>query len=282
MKKTKWYSRCLTHLMLLITSALLIIPFIFMFSISLAGDSSVVLAKYTLIPTEFHFENYINIFTSTKTGLWLKNSAILTIVNTLLTLASCSLVAYAFARLRARFKNVLFVILLSTMMIPAQVKIIPQFVLFKELGWLNSWNSLIIPNIFGSAYYIFLLRQFISRLPRDLDEAAKLDGLGYFGIYSRITLPLIKPALAAVAVFAIIGNWNWFFEPLIYINNEDLFPLALGIKVLTATSSSGAPPMWNRVFTCAMILIIPMIVVYFLGQKYMYELSISAGSAGVK
>ena len=192
------------------------------------------------------------------------------------------MVAYAFARLRAKLKNMWFIILLSTMMIPAQVKIIPQFVIFKQLGWLNTWAPLIVPNLFGSAYYIFLLRQFIARLPRDLDEAAKIDGLGTWGIYTRICIPLIKPALAAVAVFAVMGNWNWFFEPLIYLNNENLFPLALGIKILTATTSSGAPPMWNRVFTCSMILIVPMIAVYFVGQKYMYELNISAGSAGVK
>ena len=215
-------------------------------------------------------------------GLWLYNSVVITVLATAATLASCALCAYAFARLRARGRNFWFVVCLSTMMIPSQVKIIPTFVIFKELGWLDTWLPLIVPNMFGSAYYIFMLRQFIARLPRDLDEAAKLDGLGYFGIFARIVLPLIKPALAAVAVFAIMGNWNWFFEPLIYLNTEDLFPLALGVKILTATTSSGAPPMWNRVFTCSMILIIPMVAVYFVGQKYMYEINLSAGSAGVK
>jgi len=281
-RKSRWYSTLLTHTVLLITSAIFIIPFIFMISISLTSDSSVVLAQYTLFPREFHFENYVNIFTGTKTGLWFINSVIITVANTVFTLASCSLVAYAFARLHAKFRNVLFIILLSTMMIPSQVKIIPQFIMFRQLSWLNTWYPLIIPNLFGSAYYIFLLRQFISRLPRDTDEAAKLDGLGYFGIYSRICLPLIKPAMAAVAVFAVIANWNWFFEPLIYLSSEDLYPLALGVKILTATSSSGAPPMWNRVFTCSMILILPMILVYFMGQKYMYELNISGGSVGLK
>lgn len=282
MRKMSAWSQVLTHALLILTSVIFVIPFIFMISISLASDSSVVLARYTLFPTEFHFENYINIFTGTKVGTWLFNSVVITVLATAATLASCSVVAYAFARLRARGKNFWFVVCLSTMMIPSQVKIIPTFVIFKELGWLDTWLPLIVPNLFGSAYYIFMLRQFIARLPRDLDEAAKLDGLGFFGIFARIVLPLIKPALAAVAVFAIIGNWNWFFEPLIYLNTEDLFPLALGVKILTATTSSGAPPMWNRVFTCSMILIIPMVAVYFVGQKYMYEINLSAGSAGVK
>lgn len=282
MKKLSLWNRLLTHAFLILISLILIVPFVFMISISLASDSSVVLANYTLIPREFHFENYISIFSGTKVGLWLRNSVIITVLSTLATLASCSLAAYAFARLRARGKNFWFIVCLSTMMIPSQVKIIPTFIIFRNLNWLDTWYPLIVPNLFGSAYYIFMLRQFIARLPRDLDEAAKLDGLGYFGIYARICLPLIKPALAAVAVFAIIGNWNWFFEPLIYLNSEDLFPLALGVKILTATTSSGAPPMWNRVFTCSMILILPMILVYFVGQKYMYELDLSAGSAGVK
>lgn len=282
MRKSRLKGKIVSHVVLLLASLLFMIPFVYMISISLASDSSVVLANYTLIPREFHFENYVNIFKDTKVDVWLWNSVVITVANTLLTLISCSMVAYAFARLRAKLKNMWFIILLSTMMIPAQVKIIPQFVIFKQLGWLDTWAPLIVPNLFGSAYYIFLLRQFIARLPRDLDEAAKIDGLGTWGIYTRICIPLIKPALAAVAVFAIMGNWNWFFEPLIYLNNENLFPLALGIKILTATTSSGAPPMWNRVFTCSMILIVPMIVVYFVGQKYMYELNISAGSAGVK
>lgn len=282
MRKSRLKGKIVSHVILLLASLLFMIPFVYMISISLASDSSVVLAQYTLIPREFHFENYINIFKDTKVDVWLWNSVVITVANTLLTLISCSMVAYAFARLRAKLKNMWFIILLSTMMIPAQVKIIPQFVIFKQLGWLDTWAPLIVPNLFGSAYYIFLLRQFIARLPRDLDEAAKIDGLGTWGIYTRICIPLIKPALAAVAVFAVMGNWNWFFEPLIYLNNENLFPLALGIKILTATTSSGAPPMWNRVFTCSMILIVPMIAVYFVGQKYMYELNISAGSAGVK
>lgn len=282
MRKSRLKGKIVSHVVLLLASLLFMIPFVYMISISLASDSSVVLANYTLIPREFHFENYVNIFKDTKVDVWLWNSVVITVANTLLTLISCSMVAYAFARLRAKLKNMWFIILLSTMMIPAQVKIIPQFVIFKQLGWLDTWAPLIVPNLFGSAYYIFLLRQFIARLPRDLDEAAKIDGLGTWGIYTRICIPLIKPALAAVAVFAVMGNWNWFFEPLIYLNNENLFPLALGIKILTATTSSGAPPMWNRVFTCSMILIVPMIAVYFVGQKYMYELNISAGSAGVK
>lgn len=215
MRKSRLKGKIVSHVILLLASLLFMIPFVYMISISLASDSSVILAQYTLIPREFHFENYINIFKDTKVDVWLWNSVVITVANTLLTLISCSMVAYAFARLRAKLKNMWFIILLSTMMIPAQVKIIPQFVIFKQLGWLNTWAPLIVPNLFGSAYYIFLLRQFIARLPRDLDEAAKIDGLGTWGIYTRICIPLIKPALAAVAVFAVMGNWNWFFEPLI-------------------------------------------------------------------
>ena len=120
-------------------------------------------------------------------------------------------------------------ILLSTMMIPTQVTLIPQFMIFRRFGWINTMLPLIIPNLFGSPFYIFMLRQFIMRLPISLDEAAKIDGMSYWGIYYRIVLPLIKPALAAVAIFAIMGNWNWFFEPMIYLNQTEKYPLAIGV-----------------------------------------------------
>lgn len=270
------------YVVLVTLSIIFIIPFIYMISISLASPRTNYMAAFTIIPREFHIQNFIDMFQNSSLIYWAKNSIILTIVNLVFTLASCSLVAYAFARLRARGKNVIFLILLSTMMIPTQVTLIPQFVIFRKLGWINTMLPLMIPNLFGSPFYIFLLRQFIMRLPNSLDEAAKIDGLGYFGIYSKIIMPLIKPGLASVAVLTVIANWGWFFEPKIYLNQTEKYPLAVGVQILSTTGNVGEAQMWNIAFAAAMLLVIPMIILYFAGQKYMFDISINAGSDSIK
>lgn len=263
-------------------SILFVIPFIYMISISLASPKTNYMAAFTIIPREFHVQNFVKMFQHPDLIYWIGNSVLLTTVNLIFTLASCSLVAYAFARLRARGKNVIFMILLSTMMIPTQVTLIPQFVIFRKLGWINTMLPLMIPNLCGSPFYIFLLRQFIMRLPNTLDDAAKIDGLGYFGIYRRIILPLIRPGLASVAVLTIIANWGWFFEPKIYLSKSEKYPLAVGVQILSTTGNVGEAQMWNIAFAAAMLLVVPMILLYFAGQKYMFDISINAGSDSIK
>jgi multiple sugar transport system permease protein len=279
----KIISSVFTYLVLIFLALVFVFPFAYMFSISLASDETVFKAALTLLPSEFAVSNYVKIFQSGNVGRWVYNSLIITVCNTLLQVFCNSLVAYGFARFRARLKPVLFMILLSTMMIPSQVTLIPQFILFRNMGWVNTMLPLIIPSFFGSAFYIFLFRQFIMRLPMSLDEAAKLDGLGYIGIYRKIILPLIWPASAAVAVLAVIGNWNWFFEPMIYLNDGAKYPLAIGVRIMSATQGNvGETPLWNRVFAACMILVIPMILIYFVGQKYMFEMNINAGNDTLK
>lgn len=274
--------KVIKYMVLITLGIIFIIPFIYMISISLASPRTNYMAAFTIIPREFHIQNFIDMFRNSSLIYWAGNSIILTIVNLVFTLTSCSLVAYAFARLRAGGKNIIFLVLLSTMMIPTQVTLIPQFVIFRKLGWINTMLPLMIPNLFGSPFYIFLLRQFIMRLPNSLDEAAKIDGLGYFGIYTRIVLPLIKPGLASVAVLTIIANWGWFFEPKIYLSQTEKYPLAVGVQILSTTGNVGEAQMWNIAFAAAMLLVIPMIILYFVGQKYMFDISINAGSDSIK
>ncbi len=274
--------QCIRYAILTGISVIFIIPFVYMISISLASPKTNNMAAFTLIPKEFYVKNYIDMFYNSDLLKWVFNSVFLTFVNVAFTLASCSVIAYAFARLRARGKNVIFLILLSTMMIPTQVTLIPQFVIFQKLKWVNTMLPLIIPNLFGVPFYIFLLRQFIMRLPVSLDEAAKIDGLGYWGIYSRIILPLIKPGMASVAILAIIANWGWFFEPKIYLNKSEKYPLAVGVQILSSTGNVGEAQMWNVAFAAAMLLVVPMILLYFVGQKYMFNMDISLGSDSIK
>lgn len=274
--------KIIIYAILILFSVAFLTPFVYMVSIALASDGTANKAAYTIFPHEFEVQNFIRIFTESNVPVWLANSLILTVTNTILTLVSSSMVAYGFARFRARGKSVIFMILLSTMMIPTQVTLIPQFVIFKNLGWINTMLPLIIPNLFGSPFYIFMLRQFIMRLPISLDEAAKIDGMSYWGIYTKIILPLIKPAMAAVAIFAIMGNWNWFFEPMIYLNQTEKYPLSIGVQILSAVGHAGQLPLWNLMMAASMILVIPMILLFFMGQKQLFELDINVGSESIK
>lgn len=268
---------------LTIVSAVLMAPLVFMISIALASDQTTKQMSFTFFPTEFHVENFVRAFTSgLPIGQFLINSTIIVVFSCIGLTFSSAVVAFGFARLRAPGKSMIFLVLLATMMIPAEVLLIPQFIIFRNLGWIDTLLPIIVPNFFANAYNVFLMRQFISRIPTELDEAAQLDGLGYFGTFRRITLPLMKPVLVAVAIFTFTFNWGYFFGPLIYINSVDKMPLALGIQVLSATSSGAQTPPWNMVMVSAIILILPMVIIYYLGQKHLYESGLVSGSAGLK
>jgi multiple sugar transport system permease protein len=283
MNKMNWTEKIFTYLILTILGLLLAAPFVYVISMALASDATSSKLTFTFIPHEFHFENFTRVFTSNLNfGRFLMNSLTLVSFSMIGQVLVSSLVAYAFARLRAPGKEIVFIVLLSTMMIPTEVTLIPQFVLFTKLSWINSLLPLIVPNFFGGAYNIFLLRQFITRIPVELDEAAQIDGLNYFGIYVYIILPLLRPALVAVAIFTFVWNWGAFFGPLIYINDVSKMPLALGVQILSATNSAGQIPPWNLVMVGALVLTLPMILVYFFGQRFMDQLSLSGGSAGIK
>jgi multiple sugar transport system permease protein len=272
-----------TYATLTVVSAILAAPFVFMVSIALSSDSTSRKRTFTFFPKEFEFGNFIAAFTSgLPMGNFILNSTIIVVFACVGMTMSSAVVAFGFARLRAPGKNITFFVLLATMMIPAEVLVIPQFIIFRNLGWIDTLLPLIVPNFFANAYNVFLMRQFISRIPRDLDEAAMLDGLGYFGIFRRITLPLMKPVLVAVAIFTFTFNWGYFLGPLIYVNTPEKMPLALGIQILSSTSSGAQQPPWNIVMVGAIILTLPMLAVYYFGQKYLYESGLVSGSAGLK
>jgi multiple sugar transport system permease protein len=272
-----------TYAWLLVASAIFFAPLVFVVSIALSSDQTVSSGSFSLIPTEFRWDNFVRIFqTQQPVGNFVMNSVVISECSTVGQVFSSALVGYAFARLRARGKNITFMIVLATMMIPAQITMIPQFILFKELGWINTFLPLIIPNFFGNAYNVFLIRQFVTRLPVEMDEAAMVDGLGYFGIFRRIVLPMMTPVLIAIAIFTLTYTWGDFMGPLIYLNEDTKMPLALGVQLLTSTSQELQTPPWNLVMVGTLFLSLPMIIIYYFGQRYMYEMNISTGSAGVK
>ena len=274
--------RTLTHLILLGVGALLAVPFIYMISISLASDRTTAQFAFSLFPREFVWRNYLTIFGDPRIPRFFLNSVIIAGFSIFGQVFVSSFVAYGFARLRAPGKNLLFIVLLSTLMIPWEITLIPQFFLFTQLGWVNTLLPLIVPNFFGGAFNIFLLRQFITRIPAELDDAAKIDGLGYFGIYRVIILPLIRPALVAIGILTFNFSWGNFLGPLIYINDVEKMPLALGLQVLTAKTAATMLPPWNIVMVASMLLTVPMIIVFFIWQRHVFELNLSAGTGGVR
>lgn len=194
-------------------------------------------------------------------------SIVLVVLNIVLATFSCSLVAYAFARLEWPGRDVLFLVLLGTMMIPSQVTMIPGFVIIKKLGWYNTLTPLWAFAAFGTAFNIFLLRQFMKSIPKDLEDAAYIDGCGFLRVYWHVMLPLVKPTLAAIAIFTFMGSWNDFLGPLIYINDQRLYNLALGLFAFT-TDKAGNQPL---LMAGAALMTIPIVVVFFFAQKYFIQ-----------
>ncbi len=195
------------------------------------------------------------------------NSVFLVFMNIIGQLFGCSFVAYAFARLKWPGRDICFGILLATMMLPAQVTMIPVFLIFKALGWFNTLTPLWAPSFLGSAFFIFLLRQFMKTIPTDLEDAAKIDGCGFFGIYWRIILPLVKPALAAIAIFTFMGSWNDFMGPLIYVNDQRIYPLSLGLFMFQT--------MWGAehgmLMAASTLMTLPVVVMFFFAQRYFIQ-----------
>jgi ABC-type glycerol-3-phosphate transport system permease component len=197
----------------------------------------------------------------------LRNTIILVVMNVLGQIFACSLVAYGFARLKFYGRDVLFGLLLATMMLPAQVTMIPQFVLWKTLGWYNTLQPLWVPAWFGNAFFVFLLRQFFMTIPKELEDAAKIDGCGFFGIYWRIMLPLAGPAIATVAIFSFMGAWNEFVSPLVYLSDERLFPLSLGLNQFRQEQASE----WAMLMAASTLMMLPVIGVFFFCQRYFIQ-----------
>ena len=216
--------------MVLIAGAMLMmIPFIYMLSTSLKTPIEAFQVPSTWIPKEIVWKNYLDIWTTAPLGLVAVNSIKIAVLNTLGQVLSCSLAGFAFARLRFKGRGWLFIVILATMMIPSQVTLIPQFLLFREIGWVNTHAPLIVPAWFGGGFGIFLIRQFFLTVPEELADAARVDGCNPVRIYWQIFMPLAKPVLATLAIFTFLGSWNDLLTPLIYLRDPELmtFPVAL-------------------------------------------------------
>jgi multiple sugar transport system permease protein len=263
MRAQKLIQQTIVYGLLIGLSIVFMLPFMWMLSTSLKESQDVFTYPPSFLPSSFVWQNYPAGWTILPFNTFLVNSLIVTLSNVAGNLISCSLVAFGFARLRGRGRDVLFLLLLATLMIPREVTIVPRFLLFSQLGLVNTLWPLILPAWFGYAFFIFLLRQFFMSIPHELDDAARIDGASTFRIFTDIILPLSGPPLATVAIFAFIGNWSNLLDPLIYLRSQDLYTLALGLNLFRGQNFT----QFNMLMAVSILTLIPVLVMFFLSQK---------------
>jgi multiple sugar transport system permease protein len=268
----------LTYAALAAFAVIFTYPFVWLVSASFKPRSEVF--DNLLIPKTFTIENYLNIWQEAPIGVWLVNSVIVTALAALGVTASSALVAWGFAYFRFRGRGLLFALVIGSMMLPGAVTMIPTFLIWNGLGATGTLTPLWAQNLFGSAFYIFLLRQFFLALPRELFEAAKIDGAGNWRIFSRIALPLCRPALAVTLLFEIQAAWTDLLRPLIYLRDSATFTIPRGLKSLLDQFGFGGEWHWEVIVTASVITTVPMIILFFLGQKQFVDGIATTGSKG--
>jgi multiple sugar transport system permease protein len=257
----------------------MVMPFAWLLSSSLKGPTEIYLYPPTFIPETPKWDNYVEVFRIVPVALYAKNTIIITVTGTLGQVLTAALAGYAFARLRFPGRDLVFGALLATMMLPFSVTMIPTYVLFAKLKWTGTLLPLIVPAWFGGgAFNIFMLRQFFRTIPMELEEAALLDGAGRLRIFSTIILPLAKPALIVVTVFGFLHRWNDFQGPLIYLQSQSKWTLALGIASLR--NFQGAELWTHYLMTLSTIVVVPVIIIYFMAQRFFVEGIVLTGMKG--
>jgi len=257
------------------------LPFLWAIGSSLKPITEIFKFPPTMWPIEPRWANYADVFTIAPFLRFIYNTLYITAFAMLGQILSASAVAYGFSRFRFPGRNMLFFVVLSTMMLPWQVTIVPTFLLFRFLGWINTYFPLILPFFFGGgAFYIFLLRQFFMTIPKDLDEAAKIDGASSVRIFWNILLPLAKPALATVAIFSFIEHWNEFIAPLIFLNSTEKFTVSIGLRHFTASAFESDEPREAILMAASLITALPVLILFFAAQKYFVQGIVTTGLKG--
>lgn len=268
-KKNKLLSRTLTYIVLILAAVICLFPFLWMISTSFKPMSDIYKMPPPLIPEHGTIENFIEGWKGANFQMYFKNTAVITLLATVGTVFSSSIVAYGFARFQSRMSKFLFMVLLGTMMLPTQVTLIPQYLLFYKMGMVDTIWPLVIPSwLGGGAFNIFLFIQFFRTLPKELDEAAKIDGANSLQIFTRILLPAVKPVMLAVLVMALVFNWNDFFNPLIYLNSNEKFTIAIGLQFFKGSQGNVQV---GQMMAMALFSLLPVLIVFGTCQKYFIQ-----------
>ena len=259
--------RALVYLLLVAIAAIKCLPLFWMISTSLKRPGMEFVFPPEWIPNPANWQNYVDVWTVFPIDVYGRNSFFVTTLATLGTVLSASLVAFGFAWMRFKGRDFWFTVLLSTMMLPTIVTLIPNFILYRTLGWIDTLYPLIVPYWFGGAFSVFLIRQFFLTLPYELVEAALVDGAGHIRIYWQIMLPLAGPSLAAVSIFSFVSHWNDFMHPLIYTSSPDLRTLALGLRFFLGEYTT----QWSMLMAASVVMLIPVLIIFFSAQRYFIQ-----------
>ena len=265
--KNKTINTILVLAVLIFGAVIFLYPLLWMLASSFRSLEEIAVKGMNLIPEKMTLKYYQKALTSFSFFTYFKNSLIVSGISIVATVISNSMIGYAFARFKVRGSNFLFMLVLATMLLPGEVMQIPRFIMFKNFGMLDTLYPLFITKFFGSAFYIFLFRQFYSRLPGSLEEAARLDGCSYFGIWTKIFIPLSLPICTSVGIMEFMGSWNSFNDPLIYINSDRWKTLPLGLAGFQGTYSTDT----NLLMAASLIVILPCIILFFCAQKAFVE-----------
>jgi multiple sugar transport system permease protein len=251
-------------------------PFIWMITTSVKPQAQIMVIPPILIPTTLQWDNYIRPFQNLPFPQFFRNTVIVTLTGMTGVLISSSIAAFAFARMRFPFRDTFFVAMLATLMLPYPVTMIPTYVLFARLGLINTFAPLIAPEWLGSPFIIFLMRQYMMTIPLEMDDAARIDGCGWFGIYRRIVLPMATPALGVAAIYSFTFHWNDFVRPVIYLNQMELFTVPLGMALLNSRYTTD----FGGTMAVATLSLIPVLVVFFTAQRHFIQGIVVSGVKG--
>ncbi len=257
-------------------SVIFALPFFWMISTAFKSRWEQLVIPPVWIPAKINWNNFVEPLTKQPVPLWFRTTIIIVVFSVIGATLSSSLVAYGFARLRFHGRNLLFIILLSTMMLPGQVTLIPVYFMYAKIHWTDSIKPLVVPSYFAYAFYVFLLRQFFMTISHEMDDAAEIDGCSFLDIYWRVILPMCKPALGVVAIMEFTGSWNDFFGPLIYLNSPLKFPIALGLRML----QSRGDPKIGATMAMTLLSVIPLLVVFYAAQRYFIQGIVITGVKG--
>lgn len=255
------------YAILIFLAVLFILPIFYLFMGAFKAESELFRVPFKWLPDKFQLDNFINMFESIPFMRYLKNTMIIVVFNIAGSLLSCSLVAYGFSRLKWPGRDKVFILVLITMILPYQVTLVPLFLMFTKMKWIGTFLPLTVTCFFGNPFYIFLLRQFFTGIPQDISEAARIDGANEFKIFSTLILPMAKPALTTVAIFAFIRSWNDFLGPLVFLGKDELYTLSLAASML----KSNLDPNWSVLLALGTVMILPVLVLFFVMQKYFIQ-----------
>lgn len=282
-KRQQMFGRTLLYAVAIVASILFMIPFAWTVFSSLKTPSELYMFPPRWFPETPRFGNYAEVFEISPYGRWLWNSVVVAGLATFGAVLSAAVTGYSFARFRYPGRDLIFILTLSTLMLPAEVTLIPLYLLFNKIGWLNTYRPLIIPSFFGGgAFLIFMMRQFFLTIPMDLDEAARIDGAGYLRIFWQILMPLCIPALATAAIITFIADWNAFLFPYIILNDKEKFTIGIGIKYFQtiAANIDSMEPRENLLMAAGIMMTAPIIILFFAAQRYFVRGIVMSGIKG--